>query len=448
MATSNRDQACVFGLSWGDEGKGKIVDLICPAFDAVVRFNGGANAGHTVCVGDETFALHLLPSGVLHTDVLGIIGTGVVVDPLALLSEIDGLAVRGLDVMQRLWISDRAHLVMPYHKLEDQLSEKAASDGSRIGTTARGIGPCYADKMKRSDAVRFSDLMNPASLVPRVKEIVAKRRVMLGALYGEDFDLDVESVLADLETARKRLSDCVCDTGELLLGAVADGKAVLFEGANGVLLDVDHGTYPYVTSSSSGPHGIWSGSGIPPFNVVYRIGTTKAYATRVGAGPFVSELKDDLGDRIREAGHEYGTTTGRPRRCGWFDAVSCKYAAAFSGVTDIALTHLDTLSGFKRIGICVAYKIDGRTVTRFPADTACLERAEPVLEYLPGWEGDLRTVKSFGELPRTAISYLERIESLVGAPVSIAGVGPDRTQTLVRGRLAHMIQAGEPTVVQ
>ncbi len=445
MTAVDKQQACVFGLSWGDEGKGKIVDLLCPAFDVVTRFNGGANAGHTVCVGDETFALHLLPAGVLRPNVLGVIGPGVVVDPIALLSEIDGLAARGVDVAGQLRISDRAHLVLPYHKLEDQLSEKAASEGKRIGTTSRGIGPCYADKMKRSAAVRFVDLLNKDALQQRVRRIVEQRRAMLSTRYGDDFELDADAVLADLETARSRLAPSICDTSELLHEAADEQKSLLFEGANGILLDVDHGTYPFVTSSSAGPHGIWAGAGFAPLEVTFRIGTTKAYATRVGAGPFVSELENVVGDRIREAGHEYGTTTGRPRRCGWFDAVSCTYAARLSSVTDIALTHLDTLSGFEQIGVCVAYRIDGKTTTRFPADTSLLLRAEPVVEFVPGWTGDLRSVRTFDELPEEANAYIERVEALVGAPVTLAGVGPDRSQTLVRGRIRRLIDVSEPT---
>ncbi|MBI4718433.1 MAG: adenylosuccinate synthase [Planctomycetes bacterium] len=433
------EHACVFGLGWGDEGKGKIVDLLCPAFDYVVRFNGGANAGHTVVVDGQRFALHLLPTGVLHEGVVSVIGPGVVVDPVKLLAEIDALAARGIDVRPRLRISERAHLVLAYHQLEDQLSEKAASDTARIGTTARGIGPCYADKMKRAPAIRFSDLLHDPGLTARVREIVTARCNALRGLYGSDGGLQAEDVLETVETARTRLADCITDTTALLHDGLAARRRILFEGANGVLLDVDHGTYPFVTSSSTGPHGIGSGAGVPPVRVPRLVGAIKAYATRVGAGPFVSELNDETGDRIRVCGHEFGTTTGRPRRCGWFDAVACRYSVRVSGATDVALLHLDTLGGFPEVGICTAYRCDGVTLTTPPADAARLLRAEPVIEFLPGWPAELRAVRRFEDLPPPAREYVRRIETLIEAPISIIGVGPDRAQTLVRGPLAEII---------
>ncbi len=443
MASPSKEHACVFGLGWGDEGKGKIVDLLCPAFDVVVRFNGGANAGHTVCVGSETFALHLLPAGALHADVIGLIGPGVVVDPVTLLGELDALAARGLDVTDRLKISDRAHLVLEYHKVEDRLSEEAANKGARIGTTARGIGPCYADKMKRSAAVRFTDLLHDASLHDRVRGIVDSRKKLLAAQYGQPVELNVEQILADLATARNRLGPFVCDTTAYLQSAIDAGRMVLFEGANGMLLDIDHGTYPFVTSSSTGPHGIGPGAGIRAELVTRRIGVLKAYATRVGSGPFVSELDDETGDRIRTRGKEFGTTTGRPRRCGWFDAVAGAYAARITGATDIALMHLDTLSGFEKVGICVAYRVDGNTVMTPSADAAQLARAEPVIEYVPGWAEDLRSIRRFEDLPDTAAAYVARIESAIGLPVTLAGVGPDRSQTLVRGAIRDLVAVAE-----
>ncbi len=447
MNQDTRQHTCVFGLSWGDEGKGKIVDLLCPAFDVVVRFNGGANAGHTVCVGDETFALHLLPSGVLHQRITSVIGPGVVVDPTQLLLEIDNLAARGIDVLDRLKISDRAHLVLPYHKLEDQLSEQAASKDNKIGTTARGIGPCYADKMKRKTALRFCDLVGDEQFETRVRKQIADRKSVFQAVYGHDGDLNADAMMADLQTACSRLAPMVCDTTDLLHRAMDDGRTMLFEGANGMLLDVDHGTYPFVTSSSPGPHGIGAGAGVPPSSVTRLVGVTKAYATRVGSGPFVSELDDKIGDHIRQQGKEFGTTTGRPRRCGWFDAVSCRYTARISGVTDIALMHLDTLSGFDEIGLCTAYRIDQETVTTPPADARLMERAEPVVEMLPGWQEDLRSLRRYEDLPGNARRYLDRIESLVGAPVSIVGVGPERSQTLVRDRLRDIVNIPQSTTV-
>ena len=438
---------CVFGLSWGDEGKGKIVDLLAPHFKFVVRFNGGANAGHTVCVDEEKYALHLLPTGVLHEHTVGVIGPGVAVDPLGLIEEIDALGLRGIEVDRKLKISERAHLVMAYHKIEDRLSERACSSGTRLGTTARGIGPCYADKMKRTTAIRFIDLLHGDDLSGRVRRIVATKKASFQALYDDDDGLDAEAVLADVEKARARLTDLITDTTELLNGAIQSNQQVLFEGANGLLLDVDHGTYPYVTSSSTGPHGIGAGAGVPPSVLVYRIGVTKAYSTRVGAGPFVSELADATGDRIRKAGHEYGTTTGRPRRCGWFDAVSIRYSAMVSDATHIALMHLDTLSGFSEVGLCVSYRIVDQTVQSFPSCTSRLEQAEPIVEMLPGWDGDLRSIRSFDALPSSARAYVRRIESVVGVPVAIIGVGPDRSQTLVRDPLRHVFPVPETSTV-
>ncbi len=445
MIPANKQHTCVFGLGWGDEGKGKVVDLLCPAFGAVVRFNGGANAGHTVCVAGKKFALHLLPAGVLHDAALGVIGPGVVVDPIALLSEIDELEARGVAVTGRLKISDRAHLVMPYHKLEDQLGERQVSDKARIGTTARGIGPCYADKMRRHAAFRFSDLADESGFDSRVRQVVGERKRLLDMVYDTEVDLDADKVLADMSTARARLKPCVCDTAALLHQLMDDGRTILFEGANGLLLDIDHGTYPFVTSSSTGPHGIGCGAGVSPLVVTRRIGVVKSYSTRVGSGPFMSELTDETGDRIREAGHEYGTTTGRPRRCGWFDAVACRYGVRLSAATDIALMHLDTLSGFDRVGICIGYRLNGETVDTLPADAACQSQLEPVMEYHSGWSEDLTAIRSFDELPATAVRYLERLESLIGAPITLVGVGPDRSQTLLRGDLTDLIDVPEPT---
>lgn len=447
MKAISDEHACVFGLGWGDEGKGKIVDLLCPAFDVVVRFNGGANAGHTVWVDGEKFALHLLPTGVLHAKVVGVIGPGVVVDPIKLIEEIDGLQARGIDVSGRLFISERAHLVMPYHQLEDHLSEKAATSGSKIGTTSRGIGPCYADKMRRNTAVRVGDLVNDAELFERVRNIAGARKQLLQGLYGHDGAFDVNDTFEALARAQDRLRPFIADTTALLHDALAQGRRILFEGANGTLLDVDHGTYPYVTSSSTGPHGIGPGAGVPPSKVTRLIGAIKAYATRVGSGPFVSELRDAVGDRIRGQGHEFGTTTGRPRRCGWFDAVACRYSVQVGGATDVALMHLDTLSGFAEVGICVAYRVAGKTFTTMPADAGRLERSEPVIEFVPGWSENLRDVRTFDDLPASTKHYVQRIEALIGAPVTLAGVGPDRAQVLVRGGLRDLIRLPENPAV-
>ena len=430
---------CVFGLGWGDEGKGKVVDLLGASFDVVVRFNGGANAGHTVRMGGESFALHLLPTGLLRENVAGVIGPGVVVDPLTLIDEIDNLQSRGIDVTGRLKISDRAHLVLAYHKVEDRLSEGAAEAKERIGTTARGIGPCYADKAKRNSAVRFTDLLHDPGLPQRIRQITERRSAALRAMYGDDGGLHADDILADLHRAVGRLRPFVCDTTSWLHDAMGAGRRMLFEGANGVLLDVDHGTYPFVTSSSTGPHGLAAGSGVAPQSVGRFVGTIKAYATRVGAGPFVSELSDEVGDRIRDKGHEFGTTTGRPRRCGWFDAVATRYAAKLTGCTDVSLMHLDTLGGFDRVGICIAYRLDGVTMEVLPADPRVLEEAQPVIEYVPGWEEDVSAARRIEDLPANALNYIRQIESLIETPVSIVSTGADRAETLIHDRLGAVL---------
>ena len=440
MTTADRRCACVFGLMWGDEGKGKVVDLLSPGFDVVVRFNGGANAGHTVWAEGERFALHLLPTGALHEDTDAVIGPGVVVDPIGLIAEIDALAEQGIDVTPRLRISNRAHMVMAYHKLEDQLGEQAASNAAKIGTTARGIGPCYADKMRRRSALRFADLTRK-DLHDRVSLLVRDRCAMFKARYGQDGGMDESAVLADVDRAKDRLGALVTDTTDLLHQALEDGRSILFEGANGLLLDVDHGTYPFVTSSSTGPQGIGPGAGVPVSHVGCIVGVVKAYATRVGGGPFTTELDDEVGERIRQAGNEFGTTTGRPRRCGWFDAVACAHSARIGGATDMALMHLDTLTGFERIGICTAYRVDGEATTIMPADSEVLARVEPVIEFLPGWSENLRDMRTFDQLPQTAKDYVARLETLVRVPVSIIGVGPDRSQILVRERLEKIMRS-------
>ncbi|MCP4251081.1 MAG: adenylosuccinate synthase [bacterium] len=432
MDAARAPHTAVVGLGWGDEGKGKIVDLLSPDFDVVVRFNGGANAGHTVCVGDETFALHLVPAGVLHEGVTGLIGPGVALDPIGLLAEIDMLAGRGVTVDGALRISDRAHVVAPYHRIEDQLGEQSAGQAARIGTTVRGIGPCYADKMRRRTAIRVVDLLNSASLRSKVKSIVDQKRRMFESLFSQDGDLDAQAIHRELAEAAERLRPFVCDTTDFLHQTLNAGGRLLFEGANGALLDVDHGTYPFVTSSSTGTWGICAGAGVPPQTVSRYVGVVKAYATRVGAGPFPTELSDATGDRIRNQGNEFGTTTGRPRRCGWFDAVATRRVVRLSGITEIALMHLDTLSGFDRIGICTAYRCQGQTLDSLPADADLLDQVDPVFEMLPGWTEDLRTTAALAELPRAAQQYVERLEAVVGAPIALVSVGPNRAQTLRR----------------
>ncbi len=418
------------GLGWGDEGKGKIVDRLASEFDIVVRFNGGANAGHTVCVGDQKFALHLLPTGVIQPGVVSVIGPGVVVDPVGLCDEVREVTGRGISIGDDLRISDRAHVVMPYHKIEDRLGEAAAAGDARIGTTARGIGPCYADKMRRSGAVRMCDLLRLDRLRERLEAVVRTKRDGFLATYGQDGGLSFDAIWDELVPAAERVAGWICDTTHYLHQAMDDGRRVLFEGANGTLLDIDHGTFPYVTSSSTSGHGVAAGAGVGPGVLGRVIGVVKAYATRVGAGPFVTELDNALGDEIRRRGSEYGTTTGRPRRCGWFDAVATRYSVRVGGVTEVALMHLDTLSGMERVGICVAYQLGGRPVEGLPADAEDLARVEPVYEYLPGWQGDLSTAHRCEHLPAEARRYVARIEALAGVPVRMISVGPERGQTV------------------
>ncbi|HOB75782.1 MAG TPA: adenylosuccinate synthase [Phycisphaerae bacterium] len=431
MNFSSFGHTCVIGLHWGDEGKGKIVDLLTEHFDIVVRYNGGGNAGHTVQIDGQKFALHLLPVGVLSPGKTAVIGPGIALDLPRMLEELDALAARGITVGDRLRISDRAHLVMPYHKKQDTLSE-AALGNSKIGTTARGIGPCYADKMLRASAIRVGDLFNPEALAEKVNRIVRQKNIIFKALYNNEEPLDAAAILAEYRGYAEKIRPNVCDTTQYLHDAIQAGKKLLFEGANGTLLDIDHGTFPYVTSSATGPVGIPAGAGVPPSTLKTCIGVTKGYTTRVGAGPFPSELKDEIGQYIRDRGHEYGTTTGRPRRCGWFDAVAGRYSVRLGGISQLAVMHLDTLTGLERIGICTGYRTPDGPLPGFISDSALLQKAEPVIEYLPGWKENLREVRTIDQLPRQARDYLDRIESLMGVPVTIVSVGPDRSQTLFR----------------
>lgn len=431
MDFASLGHTCVIGLHWGDEGKGKIVDLLTEHFDIVVRYNGGGNAGHTVIIDGQKFALHLLPVGVLSPGKTAVIGPGIALDLARMLEELEALAARGINVGDRLRISDRAHLVMPYHKKQDQLSEAALGD-SKIGTTARGIGPCYADKMIRASAIRVADLFDEPALKEKITRIVKQKNIVFQALYADTQPLDATAIFDEYRGYAERVRANVSDTTPYLYDATQAGKRLLFEGANGTLLDIDHGTFPFVTSSATGPVGIPAGAGVPPGTLKTCIGVTKGYTTRVGAGPFPSELHDDVGQYIRERGHEYGTTTGRPRRCGWFDAVAGRYSVRLGGISQIAVMHLDTLTGLDRVGICTGYRTPAGPLPGFITDMAKLQSAEPVLEYLPGWKEDLRAARSIDALPRAARNYLDRVESLMGVPVTIVSVGPDRTQTLFR----------------
>ncbi|WP_428389847.1 adenylosuccinate synthase [Mucisphaera sp.] len=438
--TTRRSHTTVVGLQWGDEGKGKIVDLLAPDFDAVVRYNGGANAGHSVQVGDKRYALHLIPSGILYPEKLNVLGNGVVIDVDQLVKEMDALAEQGVVIGENLRVSDRAHLVMPWHKLQDQLFEgmltRDTGAKGAIGTTGRGIGPCYADKALRSTAIRVCDLLNPETLKVKVEQIARLKNALLQPLadeLGQPFEaFEPAEVLERCAGYAKRLRAHVSDTAELLNDAIAEGRRLLFEGANATLLDVDHGTYPFVTSSSCSSAGAHTGAGVPGHRVQRIIGIVKAYQTRVGGGPMPTELDDATGDQIREQGREFGTTTGRPRRCGWLDLVALRYTARVTGATGIALMLLDVLAGVGPLKLCTGYKIDGKASQRFPADCTELERAEPVYETIEGFEGDLTTARRFEDLPEAARRYVERIEAFIGVPATIISVGPARDQTIWR----------------
>ncbi len=414
---------CVVGLQWGDEGKGRITDLLAPQFDLVVRYQGGGNAGHTIVEKDK-FILHLVPSGILHPDIQCVIGNGVVVDPELLLQEIQELKSRGVSVAGRLFLSERAHLVFPFHKQLDALQE---SQGRKIGTTGRGIGPCYTDKIARL-GIRVVDLYTPEHLETRLRQVVESKNRLL-ASYDQG-PLDFAGILEAARTDAARLAPYVADTVKLLHEAIAGGKSVLFEGAQGSLLDVDLGTYPYVTSSNSTTCGIAAGLGIPPRSVQKVLGVVKAYTTRVGEGPFPTELANPEGDRIREKGKEYGATTGRPRRCGWFDAVAGRYAVMINGVDTLAITMLDVLGGFERIKICTEYRCGNERIRDFPADLSRLEACQPQYIELAGWSDAISQARQADEIPVQAKTFLDTVSSLLGAPIEIVSVGAHRDHVI------------------
>lgn len=418
----------VIGAQWGDEGKGKITDILAGQSDVVVRSSGGNNAGHTVEANGVQYKLHLMPSGIINKGTLCLIGNGVVVDPKVLLEEIDMLTEKGIDV-SGLRIDMRAHVIMPYHIELDGLSEKARGK-SDIGTTKRGIGPCYMDKAERS-GIRICDLMNSDIFADKVRDNVAIKNKIITLVYGGT-PIDADAVIKEYLGYADRLRKYAADTSVILYNSIKEGKKVLFEGAQGTLLDLDFGTYPYVTSSHPISGGVCVGTGIGPTLIDECIGIAKAYTTRVGKGPFPTELFDKTGELIRNRGNEFGTTTGRPRRTGWFDAVIVKFAVRTSSLTSIALNKIDTMSDIGTIKICVGYKLNGNLITEFPPSLEELALCEPVYEELPGWEGDVSGCKSYSELPENAKRYIERIEELVGCKVSMVGVGPNRTQNLIK----------------
>jgi adenylosuccinate synthase len=415
----------VLGAQWGDEGKGKIVDLLTPNFSIVARYQGGHNAGHTVYANGRKFVLRLLPSGILHDGITCVIGNGLVVDPQALFAEIDELAAAGIAVGDRLVISDKAHLILPYHRELDLLSEARRGE-RKIGTTSRGIGPAYEDKIARR-GVRVGDLASPESLALAVQQNVDARNRIIG-----DSTMDGRQVLDDLKRAWERMAPWVGDVSLFLARAREAGRAIMFEGAQGTLLDIDHGTYPYVTSSNASIGGVCTGLGIGPRAIDGVLGVAKAYTTRVGEGPLPTELTGEMGNRLRESGQEFGAVTGRPRRCGWYDAVVVRYAVRINGLDALALTKLDVLDGLPEIKVCTAYRCKGSSVTEMPSDVAQLSGCEPVYESVPGWTKPTAGVRRYQDLPKEAQAYIARLEDITGVPAAVISTGSAREDTIIR----------------
>ncbi len=414
------------GSQWGDEGKGKIIDVLTRDVDVVIRFQGGNNAGHTVKIDDQTYVLHLIPSGIFFEDKTCIIGNGVVINPVALLQEIDELAAKGISVKDRLFVSDRAHVVLPYHGEIDAAREARLSDEQRIGTTKRGIGPAYGDKVSRT-GLRMCDFVGP-NAAAMIEARINEANLILGAMNAEL--LDVEKVRDEYLTVAERVRPFVTDTIVMVHKAIAESKSILFEGAQGTMLDIDYGTYPFVTSSNATAGGACTGTGAPPNRIDRVIGVIKTYTTRVGEGPFPTELNDPDGRMMADRGHEFGATTGRPRRCGWFDAVIGRYAAQINGVDYWAMTKLDVLDEFETIKICVAYELDGKRIEHVPADVEMLQRCKPLYEEWPGWMSSTSELSKWEELPEKAQAYINRLCDLTGAKLGILSVGPKRSSTM------------------
>ncbi|MBI2873095.1 MAG: adenylosuccinate synthase [Chloroflexi bacterium] len=417
----------VIGAQWGDEGKGKVVDFLAERADIVVRYSGGNNAGHTVIADQGEFKFHLIPAGILWPHLRCIVGNGVVVDPNVFLQEVKGLESRGVD-SSRLLVSDRAHVIMPYHVLLDQLEEKARG-GAALGTTGKGVGPAYTDKVGRV-GIRVGDLLDEKFLLKRLEVVCDQKNALLTRVYGAA-PISLEETLGECRRYGRELSQFIASTDTIIQNALAEGKRVLLEGAQGTLLDVDHGTYPYVTSSSPSIGGACVGVGIGPTAIKKVVGVFKAYSTRVGSGPLVSEIQGGMGDVIRQRAWEYGTTTGRPRRCGWFDAVAGRYSAQLNGFTTAVLTRLDVLDGFESVKVCVAYQVDGKTLDHFPGSVSVLERCQPVWEELPGWDQPTASARRLKDLPPGAVRYVRRLEELIGCPIHLISTGPRREETIL-----------------
>ncbi|MFF2169843.1 adenylosuccinate synthase [[Kitasatospora] papulosa] len=416
----------LLGAQWGDEGKGKATDLLGGSVDYVVRYQGGNNAGHTVVVGDQKYALHLLPSGILSPGCTPVIGNGVVVDPAVLLSELSGLNERGVDT-SKLLISGNAHLITPYNVTVDKVTERFLGK-RKIGTTGRGIGPTYADKINRV-GIRVQDLYDESILEQKVEAALEQKNQLLAKVFNRRA-IESGKIVEEMLQYAEQIKPFVADTTLILNNAIDEGKVVLFEGGQGTLLDVDHGTYPFVTSSNPTAGGACTGAGVGPTKISRVIGILKAYTTRVGAGPFPTELLDEDGEALRRIGGERGVTTGRDRRCGWFDAPIARYATRVNGLTDFFLTKLDVLTGWERIPVCVAYEIDGKRVEELPYNQTDFHHAKPIYETLPGWSEDITKAKAFGDLPKNAQAYVKALEEMSGAPISAIGVGPGRTETI------------------
>ncbi len=427
----------ILGAQWGDEGKGKIVDLFSDRFDLVVRYQGGHNAGHTVRIDDKTFVLKLIPSGILRPGKRAVIGNGLVVDPAALISEIESLEAAGIPVSRQLSVSNRAHVIFPFHRMMEKMSE--APGRKAIGTTSRGIGPCYEDKIGRR-GIRIADLLDREAFSAQYDDLVAEKEIIARALDIHE-QMDFAGIRAQYEGYAERLRPMVCDTASLINGAMAQGKWVMFEGAQATMLDIDHGTYPFVTSSNASVGGLCTGAGVPPTKINGVIGVSKAYITRVGAGPFPTEIHDETGERIRQIGREFGAVTGRPRRCGWFDAPLLRYTAMINGFDSIVVTKLDVLDHLEQIPVCVEYRRCGSTLDVMPATAREIATIEPVYERLPGWSTSTAGISRYEDLPAKARAYLEFLEQKTGVEVGCISTGPERNQTIVRpgSRLEKLI---------
>jgi adenylosuccinate synthase len=417
----------VLGAQWGDEGKGKIVDLLSEKFDAVARYQGGHNAGHTVFIGSQKFVLKLIPSGILRPNVMAVIGNGVVIDPAALLEEISGLEKAGIDVKGQLRISNRAHVIFPFHRTIEKISE-GRTDRTAIGTTSRGIGPCYEDKIARR-GIRLADLVDP-DFDSLYRSLAADKQLIASAFQISE-RVDFDEILDRYKRFAEQIRPMACDTSHLLNVMIREGKSILFEGAQGTMLDIDFGTYPFVTSSSAAAGGASTGTGVPPTKMDGVIGVSKAYITRVGAGPFPSEDLTEMGEKIRRAGNEFGSVTGRPRRCGWFDVPLLRYTGEVNGFDSLVITKLDVLDDIESIPVCVAYEVDGKTMTQMPASTRRMESIKPIFEHLPGWKSSTRGMTQLKDLPTKARDYLRFLEEKTGIEVGSVSNGPERNETMI-----------------